>query len=68
MARDQSHLLDPESRLEQAAGPFMAHVVEVQVLDPQLLASPGERGANRFVIVGEDPVVVVGPDRALFLN
>jgi hypothetical protein len=46
VAGAERDLLDPEAGLEQAAGAFVAQVVEVQVLDPKRAAGPGEDVAD----------------------
>jgi len=45
VARDQGHLLDGETCLEEAACALVAKVVEVEVFDLQVLAGAAERRA-----------------------
>ena len=65
---DQRDLLDFKSGLKEPAGAFMAQVVEVQVLNPEVLYRSGEHRAGGLVIIGEDAVIFVSPDRALLLD
>ena len=56
----QCHLLDGQADLEQAAGAFMAQVVEMQVFNPEFNAGAAERGPDGAGIVGENAALVRG--------
>lgn len=54
VAGDQRRLFDPEARFEQAAGPFVPEVVEVQVFDTEVDARSVEGSADGTVLIGKD--------------
>ena len=55
----QRNLFDGQADLEQAAGAFVAEVMEVEVLDVSICASAAERRADGFRVVGEDRILRV---------